>query len=69
MPQQRWDSTNERRKSDLSEEQIKLIIDQVFQEIYAEVGRSVMRKAAWIIGVVTISLLLYLGGKDAIKLP
>jgi hypothetical protein len=55
----------------LTEAQIDKIVDRavtkVFERIYAEVGKSVIRKLAWGAGLVVTGLLLWLGGKGVIK--
>jgi hypothetical protein len=38
------------------------------QSVYAEVGRSVLRKAAWLAGVAVLGLALWLIGKDSLPL-
>lgn len=37
---------------------------RALDSVYAEVGRNVLKKLAWLIGVVVISLALWLIGKD-----
>jgi len=41
---------------------------KALQSVYAEVGKSVLRKAAWLAGVVTLGLAMWLIGKDALPL-
>lgn len=54
----------------LSESQIELIADKAaekaLEKVYAQVGRSVLTKLAWIAGIVVVSLMLWLSGKDAL---
>lgn len=51
----------------LTEAQIEHIADKAaekaLQKIYAEVGQSVLKRAAWIAGVLILSLLMFLAGK------
>lgn len=60
----------ENRHFELTEEQIDHIADRAakkaLQSVYAEVGQSVIRKLAWLIGVLVLSGLLYLAGKNAL---
>jgi len=55
----------------LSDAQIDLIAERAAEKalmkIYAEVGQNVVKKLLWLIGVVTVSLALYLGGRGALK--
>ena len=39
---------------------------KALEHVYAEVGKSVVRKVIWIIGTVAIGLLIWLAGKDAL---
>jgi hypothetical protein len=41
---------------------------KALQSVYAEVGRSVLKKLAWLTGVVVIGLALWLIGKDSLPL-
>jgi tetrahydromethanopterin S-methyltransferase subunit G len=51
----------------LTEAQIDRIVDRavdkVFDRIYTEVGKSVVRKITWAIGIVVTGLALWLYGK------
>lgn len=51
----------------LTEQQIDEIADRAAQKalqiVYAEVGRGVLKKLAWLVGVVVVGLALWLGGK------
>lgn len=68
-----WDGEERRVRITLTEEQINEIVEktvsQVFEQIYAEVGKSVVRKALWIIGALTLTAMAWLVHKDVIKLP
>jgi hypothetical protein len=52
----------------LTEAQIDHIVDRavnkVFDRIYAEVGRSVLKKLAWAVGLIITGLALWVAGKD-----
>lgn len=41
---------------------------KALQSVYAEVGQSVLKKAAWLAGLVVIGLALWLIGKDSLPL-
>lgn len=41
---------------------------KALEGVYADVGRSVLRKLAWLAGVVVIGLALWLIGKDSLPL-
>jgi hypothetical protein len=41
---------------------------KAFDIMYAEVGKSVLKKLAWLTGVVVVGLALWLIGKDAVPL-
>lgn len=53
--------------SPLTDEQIDDIADRAakraLEMVYAEVGRSVLKKAAWLVGVVVVGLFIWLAGK------
>lgn len=59
-------------KIELTEEQIDHIADRAAKRaldiVYAEVGKSVLRKLAWIAGVVTLGLLMWLAGAGHVSL-
>lgn len=54
----------------LSDAQIELIAEKAaekaLQKVYAEVGQSVLRKLAWLVGIVVVGFALWLAGKDAL---
>lgn len=55
----------------LTEAQVDQIVDRavtkVFDRIYVEVGKSVVRKLVWATGLVATGLALWLAGKGVIK--
>lgn len=58
----------ERRTADvLSEEQIEMIAEKAaekaLQKVYANVGKGIVNKLAFIIGACVIGILLWMGGK------
>lgn len=54
----------------LTDAQIDAIAEKAarraLQIVYAEIGQNVLRKLAWLIGVVVIGLALWLAGKNAL---
>lgn len=56
----------------LSDEQMEAIAERAaekaLQKVYAEVGRNLVHKLLWFIGVAAIGLLMWMNGKG-IKLP
>lgn len=61
---------DERRVVVLTEQQMDAIAERaankVFERIYSEVGKSVLRKFAWALGVITVALLIWAAGKGAL---
>lgn len=57
----------------LSPEQIDEIaeraVEKVLTRLYSEIGKSVVRKFAWLVGIVVLSLCLWLAGKNALQIP
>ena len=56
-----------RRKFPLSDEQVEEIAEKAAEralaKVYADVGQAVLKKAAWVIGVGVVALLMWLGSK------
>ena len=56
----------------LSDAEIDVIAERAakkaLQSVYAEVGRSVLKKLAWLTGVAVLGLAMWLIGKDAFPL-
>lgn len=54
----------------LTDEQIQRIAriaaKTALNQVYAEVGKSVLKKTAWLIGVALFALLIFLAGKNAL---
>jgi hypothetical protein len=54
----------------LTEQQIDAIATKAAHKaldlVYAEVGKSVLKRLAWIVGVVTLALLMFLAGKGVL---
>jgi hypothetical protein len=55
----------------MTEEEIEELVGRVSQRVlngfYTEIGKSVVKKALWVIGLATISLLIYLTGAGKFK--
>ena len=55
----------------LSEAQMDVIAEKAaaraLEKVYAEVGRNVLKKLAWLTGVITISIAMWLAGKDLLR--
>ena len=61
----------ERRTMPLSDDQIEAIAERAaeraLEKVYEQIGRSVVKKALWIVGVGSLTLLAWLAGSG--KLP
>lgn len=62
MPRE-WDGRDRRKLSDEQEAIAQRAADIAFEKFYAEVGKSMVKKFLWIVGAVTVALLMWLGGK------
>lgn len=55
----------------LTEAQMDLIAeraaDKALEKVYADVGRNVLRKLAWLAGVAVVSLAMWAAGKGALQ--
>jgi hypothetical protein len=60
----------EKQHFELTEEQIDKIADRAAKKalmtVYADVGQSVIKRLAWLVGILIVSGLIYLAGKDAL---
>jgi hypothetical protein len=60
----------ERRAHALTDEEMDAIAEKAaqkaLQKVYAEVGKGILNKVAWVLGSATIAVLLWLGGKGII---
>ena len=65
-------SNEERRIVRLSEEQLEYIIKgvkkQAMDEIYADIGKGVVRRILWVLGLIAAGLLGYLAAKGHIQI-
>jgi hypothetical protein len=54
------------KQVELTDDQINAIAEKAaevaFQKIYQEVGKSVLKKMAWLVGAATIGAAMWLGG-------
>lgn len=66
-----YKGSERRRFAGLSEEEIEHIADKAadraLEKVYTEVGKSVLKKLAWIVGVVIVSALVWLSHLDKLK--
>ena len=58
-----------RRNGGLTDEQVEQIKEAILQEIYAEIGRSVVSRLLWALGILLSAVLAYLGftGRISVK--
>jgi hypothetical protein len=58
--------------SGLSEDDVEELVGRVTQKVldkcYQDIGRSVVNKALWVIGLVSVSLLIWLAGAGKLKI-
>ena len=60
----------ERRKNGgLSDEQIAAIKQAILDSIYQEIGKSLVKKLLWAVGVIVLAALAWLHGAGSIKIP
>jgi hypothetical protein len=46
---------------------VERAVDKVFERIYAEVGRSVLKKLAWAAGLIVTALAIWIVGRGEFK--
>ncbi len=60
-------STSERRMETISEEDIERIADKAVEKamdrLYREVGKSILQKFIWLVGVGTVALYMWIQGR------
>ena len=60
----------ERRQFAISDQDMEAIADRAaeraLEKVYQEVGKAVLKKIAWMIGVVVVGALMFLAGKGYI---
>jgi hypothetical protein len=57
-----------RRNGGLTDEQVEQIKEAILREIYAEIGRSIVSRLLWALGLLFTALLAYLGFTGRISL-
>ena len=70
-----YDGPDRRKAPVLTEEQIEhiatkaadLAVQKVTKDVYAAVGKSIVEKIAWVIGVCAVSLFIWLASKGIVK--
>lgn len=45
---------------------VERAVDKVFERIYTEVGRSVLKKLAWAVGLAVTAFVVWIVGKDGL---
>jgi hypothetical protein len=58
---------NERRKT-YTPEEIELLKTQILDSIYADIGKSIVKKILWIGGAVVLAAFAWLAGKGHINI-
>lgn len=51
------------RRSRLTDDEIEIIADRIQSKMYEHIGKNVVSKLFWIIGIVTVSIGVYLKSK------
>lgn len=68
-----YDGPERRHPTVLTDEQMDAIAEKAaakaLEKVYAEVGKSIVHKLLWIVGVAAVGLVMFLSGKGVIKLP
>lgn len=58
------------KQVELTDDQIEAIAERAaevaFEKIYQEVGKSVLKKLAWLAGAATVGLVMWLGGHGSL---
>lgn len=56
----------------LSEVEVELLVERVCEKVmlnfYSQIGRSVVNKLFWVIGVIAVSVALWLAGAGKLKI-
>lgn len=53
----------EERRSKISEEELNAIAEKLEQRMYQNIGKGVVNRFLWIVGIISISVLTYLEHK------
>jgi hypothetical protein len=67
VPKKHLDGYEERRQARLSDEQCEEIKHQILASIYEDIGRSVVKKIAWILGALLAAGLTWAAAKGYLK--
>lgn len=66
-----YEGPERRQYSEIPEELIEHIAERaaerVLNKVYQGIGRNVVRKTAWVVGLVIVSVTIFLAGKGIIK--
>ena len=66
MPKETGDATEKRRP--LTDEEIEAIKEQLLESIYADIGKSVVKKVLWVAGAVVVGAFTALAASGHIKI-
>ena len=61
------DASERRKNAGLSDEQIEAIREAILASVYEDIGRSLVKKAIWVLGAVFAALLTWLAAKGYIS--
>jgi hypothetical protein len=57
----------EEQIDEIAERAAEKAVEKVIEHFYAEVGKGVVRKAMWIVGIAAVALFAWLAGSGHIK--
>ena len=60
------DGEERRKNSGLTDEQVDQIKEQILASVYEDIGRSLVKKAIWLLGALFAALLTWLASKGYI---
>jgi hypothetical protein len=63
------DEPERRKNGGLTDEQVEAIKQAILDSIYQEIGKSLVRKAVWAIGILITAAFAWLAGAGHIKIP
>lgn len=68
-----YEGPERRHPAVLTDEQMDAIAEKAaakaLEKVYAEVGKSIVHKLMWFVGVAAVGIVMFLSGKGIIKLP
>jgi hypothetical protein len=47
----------------------ELAAEKALEQVYAGIGKSVLKKLSWAVGVIILAILAWLSGKGVVKIP